>query len=60
MPGNVIGSAEDVARWKSLSAISGSAPEIFAKTKPEVKKGIEKQYEILKRLVDNPEQPLSQ
>jgi len=60
MPGNVIGSEEDVKKWKSLSSIEGSAPEIFEHTKPSVKKGIQKQYEILSKWIDNPVQPLSQ
>lgn len=60
MPGHVIGTTEDIARWKSLSSLDGSAPEVFANTTPSVKKGYEKQYEILSRWVDDSDQPLSQ
>ncbi|KAH8096772.1 GMC oxidoreductase [Cristinia sonorae] len=60
MPGNVIGTAADTKKWKELTHLTGSAPEVFANTKPSVKKGIEKQYEILSRWIDNPIQPLAQ
>ncbi|TCD64226.1 hypothetical protein EIP91_004361 [Steccherinum ochraceum] len=60
MPGDVIGSLDDVKRWKQLSSISGYTPEIFETTQPTVKAGIEKQYDILARWIDDPEQPLSQ
>ncbi|TCD61101.1 hypothetical protein EIP91_009038 [Steccherinum ochraceum] len=60
MPGNVIGSLDNIKKWKQLSSISGSTPEIFETTKPTVKEGIQKQYDILARWIDDPEQPLSQ
>lgn len=60
LPSHLIGSTDDVARWRSLSSLNGSAPEVFASTNPSVKKGIEKQYKILRRWIDNPEQPISE
>ncbi|CAL1710572.1 unnamed protein product [Somion occarium] len=58
-PAKAFAGTEDIQRWKSLSSISGSPPEIFEKTKPSVKRGIEKQYELLRGWVDDPAHPMA-
>ncbi|KAI0077521.1 alcohol oxidase [Panus rudis PR-1116 ss-1] len=58
-PANVFASPEDIQRWKSLCNLEGSPAEVFEKTKPSVKRGLKKQYEILSKWVDDPAHPMA-
>ncbi|TCD67934.1 hypothetical protein EIP91_011798 [Steccherinum ochraceum] len=60
LPAPQLAGDDSVQRWKSQASLGGSPLEVFKNTKPSVKKGIEKQYELLKRFMDNPEQPFAQ
>ena len=40
--------------------MDSAAPEVFADTHPDVKRGIAKQFEILRRWIPDPTQPLAQ
>jgi len=58
-PANVIGTAEGIKQWVEQCSIEGAPPEIFANTKPEVKRGIAKQYEIMSRWIADPAHPMA-
>ncbi|KAF9018250.1 alcohol oxidase [Hymenopellis radicata] len=58
LPASAIGSPDDVAAWSQTEA--DSEPDLFPTLDPTVRKGIEKQYEILRRWVKDGSQPFSQ
>ncbi|KAH8102926.1 GMC oxidoreductase [Cristinia sonorae] len=60
IPSNVIGSREDIQRWDEQATLEASAPEVFEKTKPEVKKGIKAGYNILRKFINDPQVPNAQ
>ncbi|TFK45484.1 FAD-linked reductase, partial [Heliocybe sulcata] len=60
IPGKVFGSNQDLKKWEDLCKIDGSAPEVFSNTPTSVKKGIQKQYEIMRGWIDNENHPLGQ
>uniref|UniRef100_A0A0W0G550 Glucose-methanol-choline oxidoreductase N-terminal domain-containing protein n=1 Tax=Moniliophthora roreri TaxID=221103 RepID=A0A0W0G550_MONRR len=60
LPGNLIADSEHVKAWKNLANVESSAPEVFAKTHPDVLRGIKKQYKILEQWIDDPVHPLAQ
>ncbi|KAF8516786.1 alcohol oxidase [Gautieria morchelliformis] len=59
LPAKAFGNESDVQRWVSQASMA-ITPEIFASTHPTVKRGIEKQYDIMRRWIDNPEHSMGQ
>ncbi|THH22366.1 hypothetical protein EUX98_g8226 [Antrodiella citrinella] len=60
VPASVIGTRADVQDWEAKATLKASASEVFQNTKPEIKKGIQKGYEALRKFVDDPATPTSQ
>ncbi|KAF9028819.1 alcohol oxidase [Hymenopellis radicata] len=58
IPASVIGNKEDVTTWSQTQP--DSEPDLFPNLDPSVRKGIEKQYEFLRRWIQDEKQPFSQ
>ncbi|KAF8908253.1 alcohol oxidase [Mucidula mucida] len=58
IPASIIGNTEDVTAWSQTQ--TDSEADLFPNLDPSVRKGIEKQYEILRRWVQDDTQPFSQ
>ncbi|KAH8100200.1 alcohol oxidase [Cristinia sonorae] len=60
IPANLLGTREDIKYWEEQATLSASAPEVFEKTKAEVKRGIQAGYDAMRKFVDNPKVPKAQ
>jgi len=54
LPANIIGSRDDIADWEAKATLEASAPEVFLDIKPEVKRAIQKAYDVMRKFVNDP------
>ncbi|KAJ8517226.1 hypothetical protein ONZ45_g5550 [Pleurotus djamor] len=59
IPGNKLVNDTDLAGWATNANFAASG-QVFADTHPDVKRGIQKQYDILRTWVEDPVHPMSQ
>ncbi|CAL1706785.1 unnamed protein product [Somion occarium] len=59
-PASAFASKEDIEKWKTLARLEASSPDVFAHTPESVKRGLRKQYDLLRQWVDDPTAAMAQ
>lgn len=59
LPTKYFASESEVQEWEALANLSTN-PQLFQSLDPSVRRGIEKQYDLLRGWLKDPEQPFAQ